>query len=176
MLILFGTRYVREPGGRGRPRLDWVGSVLAALGLALVVFGVLQASNWGWLRPLNSPVEPFGFSLTPFVIVAGALILAGFRAWERHREQQGSDRCVHLGLFGLPSFRGALSMLLAQNLILMGMFFAVPLYLQVVLGLDTLETGIECSPLRSGCSSPPSAARRSAYVSRRGRSCASGLS
>ena len=44
----------------------------------MIVIGVLQASNWGWLRPLNSPVEPFGFSLTPFVIAAGVLILAGF--------------------------------------------------------------------------------------------------
>ncbi len=101
MLILFGTRYLREPEREGSPpRLDWVGSVLAALGMATVVIGVLQASNWGWLRPLNSPVEPFGFSLTPFVIAAGLLILAGFRAWERHREKQGSDPLVHFRLFG----------------------------------------------------------------------------
>ena len=34
-----------------RPALDWVGSVLSALGLSLIVFGVLQASNWGgWSR------------------------------------------------------------------------------------------------------------------------------
>ena len=57
--------------GRGARRLDWVGSVLSAAGLALIVFGVLQASNWGWLAPRDSPIEPFGFSLTPFVIAAG---------------------------------------------------------------------------------------------------------
>ena len=58
---------------RRRPSLDWVGGVLSALGLGLVVFGVLQASNWGWLQPRNSPIEPFGFSLTPFVIAAGGV-------------------------------------------------------------------------------------------------------
>ncbi len=151
MLILFGTRYLREPDREGSPpRLDWVGSVLAALGMATVVIGVLQASNWGWLRPLNSPVEPFGFSLTPFVIGVGALILAGFRAWERHRERQGSEPLLHFRLFGLPMFRGALSMLLAQNLILMGLFFTVPLYLQVVQGLDALETGVRMLPASAG--------------------------
>ena len=150
-LILFGTRYLREPERQGSPpRLDWVGSVLAALGMATVVIGVLQASNWGWLRPLNSPVEPFGFSLTPFVIAAGLLILAGFRSWERRREKQGSDPLVHFRLFGIGRFRGALSMLLAQNLILMGVFFTVPLYLQVVQGLDALETGVRMLPASAG--------------------------
>ena len=75
--ILVGTRLIREPAREGRvPRLDWVGSVLTASGLALIVIGVLQASNWGWLKPLDSPVEPLGFSLTPFVIAAGGLVLA----------------------------------------------------------------------------------------------------
>src|SRR5215213_3686668 len=71
--ILIGTRVIREPERKGpAPSLDWVGGILSASGLALIVIGVLQASNWGWLFPLNSPVEPFGFSLTPFVIAAGA--------------------------------------------------------------------------------------------------------
>jgi MFS family permease len=47
--ILIGIRLIREPARAERvPRLDWVGSVLTALGLALIVIGVLQASNWGW--------------------------------------------------------------------------------------------------------------------------------
>ena len=51
-------------------------------------------------------------------------------------------------------------MLLAQNLILMGVFFTVPLYLQVVQGLDALETGVRMLPLRPGSSLPRSAAQR----------------
>ena len=37
--------------------------------------------------------------------------------------------------------------LFSQNLILMGTFFVVPLYLQLVLGLDALETGIKMLPI-----------------------------
>jgi hypothetical protein len=119
---------MEEPARDPRPpRLDWVGSVLAALGLSIVVLGVLQASNWGWLEPLNSPVEPLGFSLTPFVIAAGVRVLAGFRAWERRREESGRDPLVHFALFRIPMLRGGLSMLLVQNLILMGIFFTIPL-------------------------------------------------
>jgi MFS family permease len=149
--ILLGTRLIREPEReRGASGLDWVGSVLSASGLALIVFGVLQASNWGWLAPRSSPIEPFGFSLTPFVIAAGALLLAGFAAWERRREERGETPLVHLGLLRIRSLRGGVSMLFAQNLILMGIFFTIPLYLQIVQGLDALETGVQMLPASVG--------------------------
>jgi EmrB/QacA subfamily drug resistance transporter len=149
--ILLGTRMIREPErGKGAPGLDWVGSVLSASGLALIVFGVLQASNWGWLAPRSSPIEPFGFSLTPFVIAAGALVLGGFVSWERRREERGLAPLVHLGMLRIRPLRGGVSMLLAQNLILMGIFFTVPLFLQIVQGLDALETGVRMLPASVG--------------------------
>jgi len=149
--ILLGTRMIRDPEReRGAPSLDWVGSVLSASGLALIVFGVLQASNWGWLAPAASPIEPFGFSLTPFVIGAGGLVLAGFVAWERRREERGLAPLVHLPLLRIRALRGGVSMLLAQNLILMGIFFTIPLFLQIVQGLDALETGVRMLPASVG--------------------------
>jgi len=149
--ILAGTRAIHEPPREGAaPRLDWVGGVLSASGLALIVFGVLQASNWGWLAPRDSPLEPFGFSLTPFVVAAGVLVLAGFSAWERHREGRELPPLVHLGLLRIRALRGGVGMLLAQNLILMGIFFTIPLYLQIVQGLDALETGVQMLPASAG--------------------------
>jgi hypothetical protein len=41
-------------------------------------------------------------------------------------------------------------MLLSQNLILMGIFFTVPLFLQVVQGLDAPETGVRMLPASVG--------------------------
>ncbi|MBS1887246.1 MAG: MFS transporter [Actinobacteria bacterium] len=149
--ILLSIRLIEEPPRPAHiPTLDWVGSVLSAAGLGILVLGVLEASNWGWLRPRSSPIEPFGFSLTPFVIAAGALILAGFVAWERRREERGEDPLVHLALLKLPRMRSGVAMLLSQNLILMGVFFTVPLYLQIVQGLDALETGVRMLPASVG--------------------------
>jgi hypothetical protein len=82
-----------------------VGSVLSASGLTVLVFGVLQASNWGWLRPHNSPITPFGFSLTPFVLAAAGLLLAGFVSWERRREARGEEPLLRLDLLKIPSLR-----------------------------------------------------------------------
>jgi EmrB/QacA subfamily drug resistance transporter len=149
--ILAGTRLMAEPErAPGKPTLDWVGSVLSAAGLAVLVFGVLQASNWGWLAPSNSPITPFGFSLTPFVIAAGGALLAAFVSWERRREDRGEEPLLHLDLLKISTLRGGVSMFLAQNLVLMGIFFTIPLFLQIVQGLDALETGIRMLPASVG--------------------------
>jgi EmrB/QacA subfamily drug resistance transporter len=130
-----------------RPKLDIVGSVLSASGLGIFVFGVLQSSTWGWLKPKNSPFTIFGFSPTLFVIAAGGILLWGFVTWQRHREATNRDPLVHLSLARIPPVRSGLIGLFSQNLILMGIFFVVPLYLQLVLGLNALETGIKMLPV-----------------------------
>jgi EmrB/QacA subfamily drug resistance transporter len=149
--ILAGIRLIEEPPRPARlPRLDWVGSILSAAGLGTLVLGVLESSNWGWLHPRNSPLEPFGFALTPFVIAAGALILYAFVWWEHRREERGEDPLVHLGLLRSARLRSGVAMLVSQNLILMGVFFTVPLFLQIVQGLDALETGVRMLPASVG--------------------------
>lgn len=148
--ILLGTRLILATPPKQGARLDRTGGVLSALGLGLIVFGVLQASNWGWLAPRSSPLEPFGFSLTPFVVGAGALVLAAFHAWEQRLERRGGEPLLHFGLLRVPTLRGGVAMLLAQNLILMGIFFTVPLFLQIVQGLDALETGVRMLPASAG--------------------------
>ena len=146
--ILLMTRKVADaPGPIPTPKLDVVGSVLSASGLGLFVLGVLESSTWGWLKPKNSPITIFGFSLTLFVIAAGCVLLWGFVTWQRHREATKRDPLVHLSLARIPPVRSGVIGLFSQNLILMGTFFVVPLYLQLVLGLDALETGIKMLPI-----------------------------
>jgi EmrB/QacA subfamily drug resistance transporter len=145
--ILLAVRLLPKDRGQEGAELDRVGAVLCALGLALVVFGVLEASTWGWLQPRNSPITPFGFSLTPFVIAAGLAVIGGFRAWERRRERLKQQPLVHFRLLSIPVMRSGLTTFLFQNLILMGVFFAIPLYLQVVQGFDAFQTGVRMLPV-----------------------------
>ncbi len=129
------------------PRLDVVGSVLSATGIGAMVLGVLQSSTWGFLTPKDSPVEPFGFSLAVFVVIGGALLLWAFVAWSHHREVRELDPLVHLRLFQVLPLRSGLIGMFTQNLVLMGVFFVVPLYLQLVIGLDALDTGLRMLPI-----------------------------
>src|SRR3954469_2528368 len=86
LFILAMTKKIADsPRVGAAPRLDGVGTALSATGLGLVVVGTLQASTWGWVRPKDSPVEPFGFSLTLFVVAAGAGLIWAFVWWQRHR-------------------------------------------------------------------------------------------
>jgi hypothetical protein len=146
--ILASLRFIHEAASSRRaPKLDWVGAGLSAAGLSLVVFGTLQASTWGWLVPRNAPVEVLGFSPTFFVVGIGLGVLALFAAWQRRRVRGGLDPLVRLELFTIPPLRAGLQTFLAQNLILMGAFFTIPLYLQLVVGLNALETGIRMLPV-----------------------------
>jgi EmrB/QacA subfamily drug resistance transporter len=147
-LILIMTPKVADAVRTGpAPKLDVVGTVLSSAGLGLVVLGVLQSTTWGWVKPKDSPVTLFGFSLTLYVIGFGAALLWAFAKWQRRREADGRDPLVHLALTKIPPVRSGLVGLFTQNLILMGIFFIVPLYLQLVIGLDALETGLKLLPV-----------------------------
>jgi EmrB/QacA subfamily drug resistance transporter len=146
--ILVGSRFLADATSEGRrPHVDVVGAALSASGLAIAVLAILQAPTWGWVVPKDSPVEPFGFSLTLFVLAAGLALLAAFVRWQRHRTTTGKDPLVDLSLFSVAPVRSGLSTFTAQNLILMGVFFVLPLYLQLVQGLDALESGIKLLPV-----------------------------
>ncbi|MFI8832299.1 MFS transporter [Streptomyces afghaniensis] len=146
--VLLCRRVIAESPRNGpRPRLDGVGAVLSAAGLGLGVLGVLQSSTWGWVQPRNPPFTVFGFAPTLFVVGMGVAVLAVFRWWERRREHRRTDPLVHLSLLGRPVLRSGLMTLLSQNLILLGLFFTIPLYLQVVQGFDAFETGLRLLPV-----------------------------
>ncbi|MFC5139018.1 MFS transporter [Actinomycetospora rhizophila] len=148
VLILLGLRWVADaPLDGPRPRLDVVGAALSVLGVALVVLGVLQSTTWGWLRPRDPETALLGFAPTLFVVAAGLAVLALLRSWVRHREAIGRDPLFRWSLTAVPPLRAALWCLLAQNLVLLGLFFSIPLYLQVVLGLDAFQTGLRLLPI-----------------------------
>jgi EmrB/QacA subfamily drug resistance transporter len=146
--ILLGMRALRDAAVDGRrPNVDVVGAVLSASGLAAVVLAILQATTWGWLVPKDSPIEPFGFALTPFLFGAGVILLGSFVRWQRRRTRRGEDPLVDLALFSVTPLRAGLTTFTAQNLVLMGVFFVLPLYLQLVQGLDAFESGLKLLPV-----------------------------
>ena len=146
--ILAMSRLIGDAGREGRiPKLDYLGGFLSAAGLGAVVLGILQSTTWGLVKPKDSPITPFGFSLAPFVIGGGVALLWGFLRWQRHREATGRDPLVHLDLLKIAPLKAGLIGLFSQNLILMGVFFTIPLYLQIVVGLNALDTGIRMLPV-----------------------------
>ena len=152
-VLLLRNKMEKSPKPDRPPRLDFVGAALSALGLGLLVFGILKSSSWGWVTPIAAPtingheITPFGFSIVPFLIIGGVLFLWWFSGWEEGLERKGKDTLLERSLLKIDPLRGGLATLVSQQLVLMGTFFVLPVYLQVVLGLDAFETGKRLLPM-----------------------------
>lgn len=128
-------------------RLDLVGAALSALGLGLAVFGVLRSSEWGWFLPKPGVSSIFGLSPTIVLIMAGVLVLWLFTMWEHRVIARGGQPLVDLSMFGNRQLSSGLIMFFFQFLIQAGLFFTIPLYLSVALGLSAIDTGVRIIPL-----------------------------
>jgi MFS family permease len=147
LVILALARRVQDAPVEGRPHLDLVGAVLSATGLGLAVFGVLRSSVWGWVLPKPDGPEILGLSPTIVLIFGGLLVLWLFAAWERHVERWGGEPLVQLSMLENRQFTGGLLMFFFQFLVQAGLFFTIPLYLSVALGLSAIDTGLRIMPL-----------------------------
>src|SRR6476659_4562766 len=87
--ILLLTRRIADASVEKRPRLDVVGSVLSALGLGLLVFGVLRSSVWGWIHPKPDGPSWANLSPTVWLVLAGLLVIWLFFRWEAHVDGRG---------------------------------------------------------------------------------------
>jgi MFS family permease len=150
--ILIGSKAIADAPASGRPKLDLVGAGLSAVGLGLVVIGVVQSGAWGWVQPKipegpDATPELWGISAVAWMLVGGLLTLWGFFLWIRRRTATGQAPLVDPALFKNAQVTGGLMVLLMQYLVMMGVFFAMPLFLTMVLGLDSFETGLRMLPL-----------------------------
>jgi MFS family permease len=115
------------PADPSRP-FDTVGAILSAVGLVVLVGGIMAADQ--------------NLLLMAVLIVAGALILAGFFAWIRRRERAGKEALLSTILFRNRTSNLALVTQNVQWAVLLGTSFVVSAYLQVVRHYDAIQTGV----------------------------------
>jgi len=145
--ILFLARRVRDVQTEKAFALDYVGVVLSATGLGFIVYGVLRSGEWGWVRAKPDAPDLFGLSVTLWLILGGMLVLRLFLSWEQRVATAGREPLVDTRMLRNPQLTGGLVMFFFQFLLQAGLFFIVPLFLSVALGLTAVETGIRLLPL-----------------------------
>ena len=107
---------------------DTGGAALSAVGLVLIVMGILAADDNLWLMIA--------------MLVAGGLVLLWFFLSVRAKERAGKEPLLSTSLFRNRTSNLGLVTQNVQWLILLGVSFVVAAYLQVVRGYDAVQTGV----------------------------------
>ena len=147
LVILVLARRVNDTPPEERVRLDVVGTALSAAGLGLIVLGVLFSGSWGFVRPKPDAPTWIGLSPVIWLVLAGGVVLALFGAWENRRIERGEGALFDPALLRNLQLRSGVSSFLLMFLVQAGIFFTVPLFLSVALGLSAVETGVRLLPL-----------------------------
>ncbi len=147
LLILILTRRMEGAVVEERAPLDLVGTALSALGLGLMVFGILRAGAWGFVQPKPGAPQWLGLSPAIWLILGGGVVVLGFFGWENRRLAHGRDPLIDPRILLNPTLRGGLISFFFQYLLQAGLFFTVPLFLSVALGLSAIATGVRLLPL-----------------------------
>jgi EmrB/QacA subfamily drug resistance transporter len=122
----------RDPAA---PRLDVPGFALSTAGLSALVWGIIQAPEWGWTDPRI--VGAFA---------AAAALVAGFVAWERHTPEPMLD----VRLFRNRRFSAASGAITLSFFAMFGAIFFLTQYLQLVLGYSAFSAGLRVLPVAAG--------------------------
>ena len=146
-VILALTRRMADTPAEEGARLDLVGTGLSALGLGLVVYGILRSGEWGFVQPKEGAPEWLGLSPVIWLILAGGAVLWLFMWWENHRLARGEAALLDPAMLRNRILVGGLTSFFFQYLLQAGLFFVVPLFLSVALGLSAIETGVRLLPL-----------------------------
>lgn len=154
ILLLLGSVLIKDSRDtKEKAELDWAGVALSSSGLLLLVFGIIQSSDYGWwLAKANFAIGGVqlgwgGLSVTPFAIGLGLMLLGTFAWWQKYREDHGHTPLVSLSLFMNRQFISGALVTTALSLSMTGLIFIFPVYFQAVHGLDAFHTGLALFPL-----------------------------
>lgn len=135
MLVSLPVGRLLLPESRGDREGPWdvAGALMAAAGLFGTVFGVKRLGGG----------EPVLSAVTLGPLVLGVVLLVAFVRRQRRR----THPLVDLGMFARPAFSTAVGCIVLAMLALVGLELIAAQYLQLVLGLSPLGTGLRLLPL-----------------------------
>ncbi|MFD4158268.1 MFS transporter [Streptomyces hydrogenans] len=133
LILPLARRLLPESRGSAEGPWDVLGALMAAAGVLGCVLGVKRAGAG----------EPLLSVLTAGPLLAGALLLVLFVRRQRRR----AHPLIDMRLFSRPAFTTSVGCIVLAMLALVGLELIAIQYLQLVLGLSPLETGLRLLPL-----------------------------
>ena len=153
VIILVSSRLVKGQKGSGRAKVDVAGVLLSAVGFVSVVLGVIFTTNYGWweaTKPLvigGVEIAPFGLSIAAVLMITGAIFLLLFVLWERRQGLKGHEPLLPFGLIKNRPYMAGVGVAAIINLCYGAGFFCIPLFVQSILFLNAMQSGLILMPL-----------------------------
>jgi EmrB/QacA subfamily drug resistance transporter len=132
-VVLSGLGRIRDVPFTGERAVDVVGALLSAVGMGGVVIGILVWQEGG--------------EFVGLLIATGLVALGSLARWLVRRKRAGKPTLLDPDLFKLDLFRLGIFSQMLQNIALGGAMIALPIYLQMVLEYNALQTGLTLAPL-----------------------------
>jgi EmrB/QacA subfamily drug resistance transporter len=132
-VVLSGLKLVHDVPYTGPRGVDVVGALLSAVGMGGVVIGILVWQEGG--------------EFVGVLIAVGLVALGSLARWLIRRKREAKPTLLDPDLFKHDLFRLGISSQMLQNIALGGAMIALPIYLQMVLEYNALETGLTIAPL-----------------------------
>ncbi len=132
-IIMLNLNLVKDVVYEGKKEIDKVGAALSVIGMGGVVLGILM-----WQEGAES---------VGAVIAVGLVGLAALAYWLKKRKREKKVFLIDPDLFKLPHFRLGISTVMMQNIILGGAMIALPIFLQMTLEYNAMQTGLTMAPL-----------------------------
>ena len=132
-VVLLGIQLVHDVPFLGPRTLDVVGSLLSIVGMGGIVLGILVWQEGG---------EAVGA-----LLAVGAVGLGSLAYWLVRRKRQDKALLLDPDLFHSKAFRFGATGQMLQQIALGGTMIVLPIYLQMVLGYNAMQSGLSIAPL-----------------------------
>ena len=132
-IVLSGIGRVHDVPYTGPRHVDAIGAVLSVLGMGGIVLGILA-----WQEGGEAVAE---------LLVVGAVGLGSLGWWLVRRKREGKPTLLDPDLFRSKMFRFGISGQMLQQIALGGAMIALPIFLQMVLEYNAMQTGLSMAPL-----------------------------
>ncbi|MGH8872852.1 MAG: MFS transporter [Acidimicrobiia bacterium] len=132
VLAMVASAVATDRPDQDRERIDFLGAALVTLSVALLISGLIGAGEIGWTAPS-----------TLTLMAAGSVILAIFIAVERRHPAP----LLRTELLARRNVSGGVLTMFTASGLLIGAFFLTSLFVQNVLGMTALETGLAFLPV-----------------------------
>ena len=136
--VIGAVRLMPESRPARRPGLDRVGTALAALGMALLIYPLIQGREAGWP------------AWTYLMVAASVASFALLVVWSRRVRRHGGDPLVEAGIFCHRAYSAGLASIIVFFAGMIGMLLVLTLFLQFGEHFSAIHAGVTLAPFAVG--------------------------